>query len=433
MATKTVAAGGGNFNAGSTWVGGVQPLANDDIVANATSGNLTLVTNTVNLIGANFTGYTGTLALSNSQLNLTSGSTITLSSTMTITNTGTGGRFQFANPGGGGGTIAMTGGGICRVPNIQMVSSGTLTISGSGQLYLGGVNQAMTTNGNDFTFYGTAGPTVLTTVTSPQFCFIRPDTTLTLSNLPFSRMVFDTTASVTTTGSILSTFTSNTYIRFDKSPAFSAGVPISYLTSVGSLTHTLDVATSSVKITRLNMAFNSANLTTTIYLPTDTNIGKMMLTPYFNSSNNTWTTRMLSGSNISVDELVLRSDYGSFTGAAAEGAGQVVITGSRNNTLRLSSGATWSITSLNSSGVSAIGVTTPSTILASWTASVPATISIGNTFSFDNTQIIDIDNVGTPAYAFTFANNTLTRTTGITSTVPSGGTGGSGGSFTFVS
>jgi hypothetical protein len=41
--------------------------------------------------------------------------------------------------------------------------------------------------------------------------------------------------------------------------------------------------------------------------------------------------------------------------------------------------------------------------------------------------------VGTPAYAFTFANNTLTRTTGITSTVPSGGTGGSGGSFTFVS
>jgi hypothetical protein len=244
-------------------------------------------------------------------------------------------------------------------------------------------------------------------------------------------MVFDTTASVTTTGSILSTFTTNTYIRFDKSPAFSAGVPISYLTSVGSLTHTLDVATSSVKITRLNMAFNSANLTTTIYLPTDTNIGKMMLTPYFNSNNNTWTTRMLSGSNISVDELVLRSDYGSFTGAATEGSGPVVITGSRNNTLRLSSGATWSITSLNSSGVSAIGVTTPSTILASWTASVPATISIGNTFSFDNTQVIDIDNVGTPAYAFTFANNTLTRTTGITSSFPSGG-GGGGGSFTFV-
>jgi hypothetical protein len=351
---------------------------------------------------------------------------------MTITNTGTGGRFQFANPGGGGGTIAMTGGGICRVPNIQMVSSGTLTISGSGQLYLGGVNQAMTTNGNDFTFYGTTTPTALTTVTSPQFCFIRPDTTLALTNnLPFSRMVFDTTTSVTTTGSILCTFTTATYIRFDKSPAFSAGVPISYLTSVGSLTHTLDVATSSVKITRLNMAFSSANLTTTIYLPTDTNIGKMMLAPYFGSNNNTWTTRMLSASNISVDELVLRSDYGTFINALQEPGGSVIITGSRNNTLRLSSGATWSIDSLNSSGVSPIGVTTPSTILASWTASVPATISIGNTFSFDNTQVIDIDNVGTPAYAFTFANNTLTRTTGITSSFPSGG-GGGGGSFTFV-
>jgi hypothetical protein len=432
MATRTVSAAGGNFGVTTTWVGGVVPVANDDIVANATSGNLTLnVTSTPNLTGANFTGYTRTLALGNNQMNLTSGSTVTLSSTMTVTNASTGGRFQFANPGG---TIAMTGGGICRVPNIQMSSSGTLTISGSGQLYLGGVNQAMTTNGNDFTFYGTTAPTALTTVTSPQFCFIRPDTTLALTNnLPFSRMVFDTTTSVTTTGSILCTFTTATYIRFDKLPTFSAGVPISYLTSVGSLTHTLDVATSSVKITRLNMSFNSANLTTTIYLPTDTNIGKMILAPYFGSNNNTWTTRMLSASNISVDELVLRSDYGTFINALQEPGGSVIITGSRNNTLRLSSGATWSIASLNSSGVSPIGVTTPSTILASWTASVPATIVIGNTFSFDNTQVIDIDNVGTPAYAFTFANNTLTRTTGITSTLPSGGTGGSGGSFTFVS
>ena len=85
MATKTVAAGGGNFNVGATWVGGVAPVANDDIVANATSGNLILTANTVNLTGANFTGYTGTLALGGQQMNLTSGSTVTLSSTMTIT------------------------------------------------------------------------------------------------------------------------------------------------------------------------------------------------------------------------------------------------------------------------------------------------------------------------------------------------------------
>ena len=436
MATKTVSAAGGNFGAGAAWVGGVAPVANDDIVANATSGNLTINAATVNLVGANFTGYTRTLAFGTNLINLTSGSTLTLSSTMTITSTNNSGRFQWATSGTG--SIVMTGGGICRIPYIQ-ATSGTLNISGSGQVYFGGfTGLGLTTTGNDFTYYGSTHPGNPITVTSPQFCFIRPDTTLTLGaqNMPFSRMVFDTTASVTTTGSILSTFTTDTYIRFDKSPAFSAGVPISYLTSVGSLTHTLDVATSSVKITRLNIAFNSSsNLTTTIYLPTNTNIGKMMITPYFQLVNNfTFTTQMLSNSKISIDELVLMSGYGSFTSANGEPAASVVITGSRNNTLRLSSGATWSIASPNSSGVSPIGATAPSTIISSWTASVPAKVIIGNTFSFDNTQIIDIDNVGsTPVYAFTFSNNTLTRVTGITSSFPSSGGGGAGGSFTFVS
>lgn len=429
MATRTVSAAGGNFGVTTTWVGGVVPVANDDIIADSTSGNLTLVGSTPALTGANFTGYTGTLAFGTGQMSIVAGSTVTLSSTMTLTSGGSAGRFQFS----GSSTISVVSG-VCRVPWIGMGGSGTLTITGSGELYIAGFNNNMTTTGNNFTFYGTSAPSNVVTVTSPQLCFIRPDTTVTFpNNMPFSRMVFDTTGTVSTTGSILSTFGVNTFVRFDKTPAFSAGTPISYLITTGALTHTLDVGTSSVKITRLNVGFNSGNLTTSIFLPSNTNIGKMIVRPYFNTSSDgtRHTTQLISNSNVSIDELTLASDYGSFINGPAEGASQVIITNARLNTLRLASTGTYSIGYLNCSGVSPT-FSTPTTIFASMTASSPATVSLGNTFSFNNTQIIDINNVGTPAYAFSFANNTLTRTTGFSSTLPSGGTGSGGGSFTYV-
>jgi len=94
MATRTVAAGGGNFSAGATWVGGVAPVNGDDIIANSSSGNLTITTNTVSLAGANFTGYTGTLAFgaNNMVLGSTQVTPLTLSAAMTITRTT--GRFN---------------------------------------------------------------------------------------------------------------------------------------------------------------------------------------------------------------------------------------------------------------------------------------------------------------------------------------------------
>jgi hypothetical protein len=42
MATRTISATGGNFNATTTWIEGVVPVAADDIIANSTSANLTV-------------------------------------------------------------------------------------------------------------------------------------------------------------------------------------------------------------------------------------------------------------------------------------------------------------------------------------------------------------------------------------------------------
>lgn len=62
MATIVASAGGGNWNATATWVGGVAPTAADDVQFNATSGNVTiLLSPSAACRSLDCTGYTGTL------------------------------------------------------------------------------------------------------------------------------------------------------------------------------------------------------------------------------------------------------------------------------------------------------------------------------------------------------------------------------------
>jgi hypothetical protein len=89
MATVVVSGTGGNWSSTATWVGGALPAVGDDIVANATSGPLT-VDSTRTCLTINFTNYTNVFTINNGfTLNIT-GTTITLGSGMTYTQGTTG-------------------------------------------------------------------------------------------------------------------------------------------------------------------------------------------------------------------------------------------------------------------------------------------------------------------------------------------------------
>lgn len=63
MATRTIAAGGGNWSSTGTWVEGAVPTAADEVVATAGSGQLTIDTAAV-CRSINLTGYVNTLTIS---------------------------------------------------------------------------------------------------------------------------------------------------------------------------------------------------------------------------------------------------------------------------------------------------------------------------------------------------------------------------------
>jgi len=85
MAVRTIAAGGGNWNATATWMEGIVPVLGDTVFAAVTSGQLT-----VNVASActsiDFTNYTNTLTMN---ATLSVGGNVTLVAAMTVTGTGT--------------------------------------------------------------------------------------------------------------------------------------------------------------------------------------------------------------------------------------------------------------------------------------------------------------------------------------------------------
>lgn len=159
MPTKTVSNAGGNWSATTTWVGGVVPVAGDDIAFTATSGNLTVNVASANLVGVNFTNYVGTITFNanittNGVLNLGTGgytqagaSGILLNGTATLTSggvtwsrlltfLGTSQTYTFVGDWTSTGTVTFAGSGTTTLTNNTLNINGSLTQSGSG-LYTG--------------------------------------------------------------------------------------------------------------------------------------------------------------------------------------------------------------------------------------------------------------------------------------------------------
>jgi hypothetical protein len=193
MPTRTVSAAGGNFNTGTTWVGGVPPIVGDDIVANASSGNLNLTNLTPSLLGADFTGYTGTLSFNSFQMifNTAGATSIIISPTMTIT-TVTG----FFNIGR---SLTLTSSGK-SLPIRYNASGTTLTLVGDLTISLlsGAMNGTIT--GADV-ILTVNSPTDLSalTIASGRKMFWRPLASASMINfvVPQGYFVFDTTNQIT--------------------------------------------------------------------------------------------------------------------------------------------------------------------------------------------------------------------------------------------
>ena len=139
MATRTVAAGGGNWNSTATWVGGVVPIAADDVVADATSGQLTINVTTALNISFNFTGYTNTLTV-NTGIIMYAQRTCTFGSGMTIAGAG---KIALNS------TVTLTSNGR-TVPIMQFTNGGTKTLADNAiftTLETWGGNSTTTCNG----------------------------------------------------------------------------------------------------------------------------------------------------------------------------------------------------------------------------------------------------------------------------------------------
>ena len=149
MAVRTVSNAGGNWNATTTWVGGVVPIAGDDVNFTATSGNLTVNVSTANLIGINFTNYVGIITFNN---NINTNGTVNL---------GTGGYTQ---DGANGlvinGSATISGSTTWSRAFTISLSSVTVTITLSSNLNITGLLTLSVINGTlNFTGAGILNPT----------------------------------------------------------------------------------------------------------------------------------------------------------------------------------------------------------------------------------------------------------------------------------
>jgi hypothetical protein len=168
MATRVAAAGGGNFTAGGTWVGGIAPTAADDAQLNATSGAVTIDTGSVcrsldctgyattltHTSGVTLTIGDGTAGLSNIALKLVAGMTYTLggSTTSAITFVSTSATTQTVDQGGKTcGNMTYQG----AASSYQLTSASTVSGGATVTLSAG----TLDTNGQTCTWgkFGTGG------------------------------------------------------------------------------------------------------------------------------------------------------------------------------------------------------------------------------------------------------------------------------------
>ena len=417
MAVITVSATGGNFNATAAWVGGVVPTSADDIVGAVTSGQLTVnVASTVRSM--DFSAYTNTITFNN---------TLTLG-TASLTN----------NFGGASTNYAGTSNIICnvastfvqnntnRIPGLQLgagtktlntnlyvqkfLNTATITINGNtifsngdfGQLTQNTIPGLTTQGTTSFVLDGSglinfAGSNTITISTSGQYDTMGRGLVLGL-NASNSTGTFNYISG--TTG-VFNCILSKSLLNADN-----------YTLNLNNPNINLLVETKSVQSTQMNITLTAPLNVSTLGTFSVDRLGTTDLTPV----NSTF-----SGNSISATTLNLRPSFRTTSSTTFPVASNGETDQALN--IQLPSGFTHYFGNmvLNGGDDKATISSTSGT----------ATVNLGDreTSQIYNYNFTNINASG--GEQIVAINGTLSGTTNITTTYPSGG-GGGGGSFTFV-
>lgn len=426
MATITVSASGGNYNATTTWIGGVVPVSTDDIVADATSGNLT-INGTYNINNVDFTNYLGTLSFSFStgsgRLNMF-GTSITFNPTMSV-------------------LYRSLGQGINYIPMYFGRTSGTMNISANGLTF----SHIMSEGGSIKNF---TTPVVLDCLYNNTLTSFDPGLT------GDGRSIFNTS---TYQGDISII---NGYI-FNNSDTMTiaAGSTMSFKGNVGwALSNFLNIqgmlvidcgsGTFSCRTAptgTMRWKYISGNL--------DDRFSPSYLKPrctpapsgYFETSGMTWSSIFVAAANstmicaekLKIDVLQINpqgtNTTTTFTGINGADISNAWINKASNITsnnataILFENGATYSFGRLIANGTPNLLTNYQYTLRGATASGTKSNIIVSDYANLSLLNLVDL-NAPTPIYVAGGAANTLTRTTGFTTTPVSGG--GGGGSFTFV-
>jgi hypothetical protein len=293
MAVRTIAAGGGNWNATATWMEGIVPVLGDNVFAAVTSGQLT-VNVASECTSIDFTNYTNTLTMN---ATLSVGGNVTLVAAMTVTGTGTLSITAAATITSNGktwsGAMGSTGAfAITLNDSWTIVGTLTLTSASTGAQY----NGNSLTIGGGITVYGNGNRSVSGTTT-----FILNGTgTITsgTNSVIFNNLTFNTTGTITISGTM--NFRRGTL-------TYTAGTMI--------VTGRLNIQQEATTLNTSGMAWNEvlfSGVTITHTLTSNLNVGTLLLG---NSTNQT----TINGSTINVTN-----------GISALGTGSGQVSGTTN-------------------------------------------------------------------------------------------------------
>lgn len=429
MATITVSAAGGNYNATSSWVGGVVPISTDDIVANATSGNLT-INGGFTIQNVDFTNYLGILSFSHS---------------------------------GGSGQLTMNGTTIGFSPTMSVIYKSSALAFGEAPMRFNRntSNQTQNISSNGLTFShiqcnSFPGSNITKNFVTPVVldCTYNNDITLpydpAVSTAGFSDLRTSTyQGDISIINGIIYNSGDTIIVAAGSTMSFKGNVAWNTslnLNILGMLVIDCGSGTFSCRTTptgTMRWRYISGNLDNrTAYVPRCTPAP----TGYFETSGMTWSSIFVAAANSTITcAEKLKIDYfqinpqstnttTTFTGIQGADISKAWINKTSNITsnsataILFENGATYSFGRIIANGTPNLLTNYQYTLRAATASGTKSNIIVSDYANLSLLNLVDL-NAPTTIYVAGGVSNTLTRTTGFTTTPT---TGGGGGSFTFV-